>query len=132
MIVGTLGSLVFEVSPEKIETLRSMALTGSSDVSTHSLHGRVGLTEYTGEQPQQFTFSLRSSAFIGADVERTMGLIEQYCSQGTILLFVLGGKRFGRYRWLITKYKEEILNTDLAGTPADSDISITLTEYVKE
>ena len=132
MIVGTLGSLAFQVSPEKIETLRSLSRTGSANVSTHSLHGRVGLAEFSGEQPQQITFSLRSSAFIGADLERTMRLVEQYCSQGTILLFTLGGERFGRYRWLLTKYKEDIMNTDLAGKPVDSDISITLTEYAKE
>ncbi len=131
MIVGSLGNLAFEVSPEKIETLRSLSKTGSADVSIHSLHNRVGLTEFTGEQPQKITFSLRSSAFLGGNHERTMELIERYCSQGTILLFILGGERFGRYRWLLTQYKADVVNTNLAGKPVDCDISITLTEYAK-
>lgn len=131
MTVGSLGDIVFTVKANKVQTIRDMAYTGKANISTHTRHNKVGLAEYTGEEPAQVTFSMRVSRFLNADPKDAEDKLKSYVAKGTTLTFVLGTERIGRYKWLVQQFKSSVQNTDRQGNPIDADISITLIEYVK-
>lgn len=131
MNIGALGEITFEVSEKVIQTIRDASVSGSAEISVHKRHLRGGLAEYTGYKPNTITFSLRSSAFLGAAPAEIENKLEKYKNEGTQLLFVLGTERIG-YKWLLQKFKETIKHFDIRGNPIDADFSITLIEYIKE
>lgn len=131
MNVGSLGGIVFSVSAEKIRTLRDLVRSVSSNTSTHSRHNGTGLVEYTGRAPDQITFSVRVSRYLGMAPADVINVLESYVTNGTAVTFVLGGERMGSYRWLVKQYKETVINTDTHGMPIDSDVSLTLIEYCR-
>lgn len=131
MKVGSLGKIIFKVSANCVQTIRNINYTGSANISTHSRHNKVGLVEYTGENPAQVTFSMRVSAFLNADPVAVEKTLRDYIRNGTAVTLVIGSQKIGRYKWLVQKFKSTIQNTDRRGNPIDADISITLIEYVK-
>lgn len=132
MNIGSLGDVHFYVNSDQIQTIRDMAESVSSSVSTHARHNSTELAEFTGSKAGQFTFNMLSSKFIGAAPETAKALLYEYCKTGRILLFLLGTERIGSYRWIISKIKTSITRTDRTGKPAEYDFSVTLTEYTKE
>lgn len=132
MNIGALGDIYFYVDTDQIQTIRDMVEKVSSSVSTHARRNSTELAEFTGSKAAQFTFSMLSSKFIGADPEAAKSLLYEYCKTGRILLFLLGTERIGSYRWVISNVKASITRTDRSGKPAEYDFSVTLTEYAKE
>ena len=47
-MIGSLGSVVFEVSTERVKTFRDLQIQRSAKYSEHAIHGRKGLLEFTG------------------------------------------------------------------------------------
>lgn len=131
MKIGSLGDIIFEVSPEVIQTINGLTLSGEANIATHARHLKTGLAEYTGNKPDQITFKIRISEFLGASVSSAIGQLEEYKHSGEQLIFILGTSRIGN-AWLLSKYKASIKNYDAKGNPIDADVSITLLEYAKE
>ena len=48
MSIGSLGNVVFEVSSEKVKTLRDMQRQGSARFATHEIIGKKPLREFLG------------------------------------------------------------------------------------
>lgn len=131
MKIGSLGSVVFTVSDSTVMTLRDMEVKNSASISVHKVHMRSGLAEFTGSDPQQITFKLRVSAFLGANPEAQIKRLEGYLRNGTQLTFVLGNKTYGRYRWLLESLSQDVEYFDRRGNVTQCDLSISLREYLK-
>lgn len=132
MKIGSLGDVVFSVSDTTVKTLRNMEVKNSASVSIHKVHLGTGLAEFTGSDPQQITFKLRVSSYLGSNPETDIKKLEKYIRSGTLLIFVLGNKTYGRYRWLLESFSEAVEYTDKRGNVTQCDLSVTLREYLKE
>ena len=69
MFVGSLGGIVFRVSPKKIETFSNLKQSGSALFSEQKRHNSSSILEYTGRSPDEITFSIILSTELGIDVE---------------------------------------------------------------
>jgi len=58
--------------------------------------------------------------------------LDKYLQSGKQLVFVLGNKTYGRYRWLLESLGESVKYTDKRGNVTQCDLSVSLREYLKE
>ncbi len=124
--------MIFEVSESVIKTLRDASWSGSVTVQTHQRHLDNALTEFVGVNPDTFEFKIRVSQYLGVDPQEEIAKLFSYERNGTAVPLTIGTKAYGKYRWLITKHKTmfEYYNKD--GGLASADITVSLTEYIKE
>lgn len=132
MIVGALGEIVFEVTPETVRTLDKLAWSGSARWATHERHLTNALTEFTGIDPDKISFSVYLNAFLGASVQTEIAQIFKYERAGTPLQLVIGEKAYGKYRWVITDHETAADAYDGRGNITSCSVKINLLEYLKE
>ena len=82
MRVGNLGEIVFEVSDETVRTLSKMNWGGSANYAVHKRHAGNALTEFTGLNPDSFTFSMTLVAQLGVDPMAEIKKLWQYLRTG--------------------------------------------------
>lgn len=132
MIIGSLGDIVFGVSNSVVKTLQNINWSGSANIQTHTRHLDNSLTEFTGVNPDGFTFSIKLSKYLGVDPMVDIAKIFNYERSGTTLPLTIGSKAYGKYRWLIKSHKAKIEHTDGRGNITSAIVDVTLTEYTKE
>ncbi len=92
MKIGSLGDILFEVSTDKIQTLRNAQYSGSALIQEHQLHLGTALAEFVGDAAQTFTFSIRISQYLGADPHTVINKICKYAREGKALKLIIGKK----------------------------------------
>ncbi len=132
MQIGCLGDIAFEVSDDRIKTLRDVSWSGSASIQTHQRHLAKALTEFVGADADSIDFKIRISKYLGADPLADIAKIVEYEKNGTAVPLTIGTKNYGEYRWLIKKHKITLEYFDAKGDLTSADISLTLTEYTKE
>lgn len=129
MKIGQLGDILFEVSDQKVQTLRDMVWNGQSTTGTHKVHLKKAMTEFTGAEAETITFNMRITKSLSGDPSAVFKKVQDYVKNGKIITLVLAGTKLGS-KWIVTKYKATVKNHDKKGAINDMDISVTLVEYV--
>ena len=129
--IGVLGDIPFQVSDAVIHTISNAAWKGSSRYSTHQRHMTHALTEFTGIDPDSFTFDIHLLAVLGVDPMKTLVQIWDYERKGTTLPLVIGRKAYGKYRWTIKSHSCKLTEFDNEGDLMGATVSITLQEYLQ-
>ncbi|MBQ7566277.1 MAG: phage tail protein, partial [Oscillospiraceae bacterium] len=111
-MIGCLGDVVFEVSDNVIKTIDNFQWSGSGRYSTHQRHGRVGMVEFTGLNPDKISFDMTLATYLGAKPMDEITKIVTYVRTGKTVPFTLGQKSYGRYRWLVQNYSFKAKTTD--------------------
>ena len=132
MRVGCLGDIVFEVTNDKLFTPANLKQAGKAKYSTHQIHGRKGLVEFIGVDPDTFSFEMQISSYLGVEVDKEIEKIRTYMRSGKTLPLVVGNKSYGEYRWVITGYTANVKNTDANGNTTVATVSVSLQEYLRE
>lgn len=132
MQVGSLGNIIFSVSANKVQTVRSLTHSGSANFGTLQRHSHVSLIEFVGTAPDTLTLNIRLSEQLGANVMGEINKIEDAQQNGKTLKLVIGKTVMGRYRWVISKYSVKPIYYDKCGNVTAADVTLNLTEYIKE
>ncbi len=132
MQIGCLGEIIFEVSDSVLKTIRDATWSGSAAISTHQRHLDNALQEFVGVNPDSFQFSIRISQFLGANPLDDIGKLFSYERNGTAVQLTIGSKGYGKYRWLVSKHEVSLEHFDKEGNLVGADISVSLTEYLRE
>ena len=135
-MIGYLGKdadngILFTVSREVFLTPTGITWGGSARYATHERHNTHALTEFTGLNPDSFSFDILLTAELGVNPLDEVVKIWGYERDGEALGLVIGGKAYGKYRWNITKHEIKIKYTDAAGDMYAVEVSLTLQEYLK-
>lgn len=131
MIVGILGDIVFTVSSRTVETLNNLAWSGSARYATHARHGGDALVEFCGANPDEITFNVDLSAYLGVNPQNEIAKIIDAERNGKTMALTIGNKCYGKYRWVITKHKVAAHTYDGAGDLTSATVSISLLEYLR-
>ena len=132
MSIGSLGDVVFEVSSEKVKTLRDMQRQGTARFATHEIIGKKPLREFLGPGLEKITFQIQLSASLGVDPASEMKTLRELRDKGEALEFVLGGSAVGEELWTIEDLSEEWSRINGQGTIIFATVSVTLQEYPRD
>lgn len=132
MVVGCLGDITFQVSSETVETLDNMKWSGSANYATHLRHNTHALTEFTGLNPDEITFEMVLSDYLGIEPLDELTKIWKYEREGTSVPMTLGNHAYGKYRWVITGHDTDIVHYDKDGKMTYATVTVNLLEYLRE
>ncbi len=132
MVVGNLGEIVFEVSDKAVRTLEKMKWSGSANYAVHKRHAGNALTEFTGLNPDEFSFSITLLAELGVDPMDEIKKLWKYLRSGEAVPLNIGSHAYGRFRWNVVHISSEITYTDVAGDIYAAAVAVKLQEYLRE
>ena len=95
--IGCLGDIPFVVSSDMIQTITNAVWSGSARYSTHQRHLNNALTEFTGVDPDEFTFDIVLSVYLGVDPMKLIVQLWKYEREATAVPLVIGEKGYGKY-----------------------------------
>jgi len=124
------NGIQFIVSREVFRTPKNMKWGGSARYSTHARHATHALTEFTGLDPDSFTFDILLTAELGVNPMDEIIKIWDYERNAEALGLTIGGHGYGKYRWNITKHETRMEYTDVMGDLYAVEVSLTLQEYL--
>lgn len=132
MQIGCLGDIAFQVSADMVRTISDMTWSGSANYTTHSRHLTDALTEFTGLAPDEMTFDIVLSAYLGVNPMTDLAKLWEYERKGQALQLVIGSKAYGKYRWVIKSHKISMQTFSGSGELMAATVSVSLLEYIKE
>lgn len=130
--IGCLGEIPFMVSADTLQTLNNAVWSGSAVYGKHQRHLMDALTEFTGLEPDQFSFNMTLSAYLGVNPMTAITQLWNYERNGSPIPLVIGTKGYGKYRWTITGHKIKMQTMDGQGNLIAAEVSINLLEYIKK
>lgn len=129
--IGNLGKLiVFEVSSDKVLTFRNMNRTVSGRWANHDIIGKKPKSEFLGPGQGSGSLTIFLSANHGVRPRSTIEKIEKAVENGTPFSFVIGGKKVGSNKWVITNMSETWDEIIMDGVLVSASLTLTLAEYV--
>lgn len=131
MQIGCLGDIAFKVSSDMVRTISSVTWSGSANYNTHSRHLTDALTEFTGLAPDEMTFDIVLSVFLGVNPMTDLVKLWEYERKGQALPLVIGSKAYGKYRWVIKSHKINMQTFSGSGDLLEATVSVSLLEYIK-
>lgn len=130
-MIASLGDIVFEVSDEQVRTFKGLKYNVGARYQTHNRIGNKPLLEFSGVDVETLSMNIKLSAFHGLNPRKEMKTLNDACRNGKLLRFILGGKQFGSYRWVITKVNNSLERIDNKGNILSIEVSLTLNSYAK-
>lgn len=131
MAIGNLGkTITFEVSSEKVLTFNNLSRTVKGRWTQHNIIANKPKSEFLGPDLDGITFKVSLSAMHGVRPRKTLETIEKAVRKGTVLPFVVGGKKVGSNSWVITSVSETWNCVYSKGELVTADVNLTLQEYV--
>lgn len=129
--IGTFGSLAFSVSSKTVKTFDKISLKASAKYATHDRHIKRDLLEYLGPEPKTVDFQMAFSVFHGTNPLREVEKLNKMCETGVAERLVIGGKKYGSYKWVITSVSSELTRYDNKGNAWAAVAKVTMKEYPK-
>ena len=131
MVVGCLGSIVFQVSESTVRTLDNLAWSGSARYATHERHLMGALTEFPGMDPERVTFDITLCAELGVDPLTEAKKIATLEDRGQVVPLTIGTRSYGKYRWTILKHEMKAKAYSRNGNVHTATVSVSLQEYLR-
>lgn len=127
--IGTFGGLSFAVSSNKVSTFDDLKWDTSAAYATNDRHLQPDLLEFLGPDPEQITFKMKFSVFLGVNPLKSVNDLRRMVREGTAERLVIGGRVYGDYKWAITKVSSAMKTFDNRGNCWAAEVTVTLKEY---
>lgn len=131
MTIGSLGSVVFRVSTQAIKTIKTLSWKTAINYSVHKMHGRKGLLEYTGQDPDEIEFEADVSALLGVNPLDMIKELRSMAVNHAPVKFLLGTEIIGT-SWVITDVQVSSEQFFQDGAMLSASLQITIKEYTEE
>lgn len=128
MTIGTFGDIAFEVSSSTVQTFDSMKWGSSAKYATHALHGKTGILELTGFDPDEVEFDMFLSAFLGVSPDDVLKALDRMLRDGKVSSLVIGTSVIGK-KWVITKVSKAFKHVYRDGTLVSCQVSVSIKQY---
>ena len=128
MIIGNFGDVVFQVSSETVQTFENLSWSSAAKYGSHALHMKTEMLEMTGYAPDEVSFEMFLSAFLGVSPEQILQALQQMLKKGTVASLVLGTTVIGK-KWVLTKIGRSFKHVYKDGTLVSCQVNVTLQEY---
>lgn len=128
-MIGYFGDIIFETSENKIRTFNNLKQSASSAYSDHKRYKKKPQREFEGPNNQGTSFEMKIKAGHGVSPFKMKKKVIQYCQNGTVCPFVVGGHKVGDGKWTIDSVDAEFNQVWNHGELVSVTLSVTATEY---
>lgn len=129
--IGSLGSVVFVVSPEAIRTFQEFTRNVASRYAKHDILGQKPKTQWLGPGLDTISFNMWFDARYGLNPRKELDKLIELERKGKALPLIVGKKGLGTGLWIITGLGQAWTRIDNAGNVLKATVSVSLEEYVK-
>lgn len=129
MQIGCLGDIIFSVSSELVRTFSGAQWSFGAGYAQHKLHLSKSAPEFTGIDADSITFEMPLFAELGVNVSKELDKLDKYIRTGEAVTLVIGEKKYGEYRWVVTGRKIKMQTFDRSGNLSGATVSVSLLEY---
>src|SRR5690606_38655263 len=106
-VLGTFGDVVFEVSSQRIHTFNDFTREASARFEEHQRILQKPKLEFLGPEADQITFRMRFDVSFGiTDVKAEMDKLLRKCREGKAETLLIGGVRYGLYKWVVESVRQ--------------------------
>ncbi|MGG1442165.1 phage tail protein [Brevibacillus laterosporus] len=130
--IGSYGSLVFEVSIDKMRPISDLSRSAASRWATHERFGQKPRSEFLGPSLDTIGFTMRFDVRYGMNPKAEMDQLLDWCRSGKAETLIIGGTPFGRDQWVITNIVQKMPVIDGQGRVLVGTADVTLEEYMRE
>ena len=128
--IGNFGKLItFEVSSEKMLSLKDLKRTVAGRWKKHEIVGAAPRSEFQGPDLDETTVTAILSAEHGVKPRATIERLEAAARSGEVDYLIIGGKRVGTGKVYISSISEEWDTIWNKGELVKATINITFAEY---
>lgn len=128
--IGSLGSIVFEVSSRKVRTFKDLKRNTKARYASHEIIGQKPILEYLGPDGEEITFTMQFSISLGVNPQDEADQVRRICERGVAMYFVLCNSVVGSNQWVIESVGESVDTIDNNGRVIMTQLEVTLKEYV--
>lgn len=129
-MIGSLGDILFRVSPESILTPRGITRSGSARDAVHEPHGYKPRPEHIGPGQDEMSFEIHIDRRSGSEQIEPIKEVERlrkYRDEGKPLVLIFGERPQGK--WTIGALSEDWRSLTHKGLVDRITVSITLKEW---
>lgn len=131
MVIGNLGSINFEVSPDKLLTFDELKRKRQMKTAEHEIHLQKPKLEYVGQVLDEISFSIQINATLNLHPQESLDEIVNLYEEHEPVTFAVAGKSMSKNKWFITLLDEDYLHLDGSGALLAANISLSIKEYVE-
>lgn len=125
-MIGTYGSIVFEVSAGRTFTFDGLSRKGKVVFARHERAGAKPVLEFTGPDLAQISFRMQLSLALGVEPKTAVDALYAIMHAGEEKQLVIGGSLIGAY--VITEITDTWTSVSAAGRIIEAQLSLTLLE----
>lgn len=130
-MIGSLGSVIFEVSTDKILTFDDLNFSHSAKFTEHAIHGRKGLLEFTGFSATSASLNILLNADLGVDPKEEFNALKEIFDNHDAVPFILDNEPQGDGLWVIESMSEKRDMISNKGAARLIEVSVNLKEYIE-
>lgn len=126
--LGKWGSLTFIASRNKQRTFSDMKWTSTYNFDVKDRKKKVSKVTFKGIAPDEFSFSMRFSVFAGMKPLKEMEKLDKVARKGKSNRLIIVGKKYGKYKLVITKIARELKYFDNKGNLWIAEVKVDMKE----
>lgn len=127
-MIGTLGAVIFEASPDIVRTFRQLQRSNSARYHEHNVLSKKPVLEFLGPGLDQVTMPIRLDVAHGIFPNKEITALKDYQNRGDRLSLVIGGRYFGDF--VISDCQDTWERVDNKGNCLVATVNLTLKENV--
>lgn len=127
--IGTWGNVVFCVSRSTVRTFDALKMSGSAKYATHDRHLKKSILERTGTDAESLSIDMYLSAYLGVNPIAEAAKLDTAMNSGKTAFMVVGGRRIGQNKWVITSLSKDYERFGRGGTVTVIKVSVSMKEY---
>ena len=130
MKVGAFGNtLIFRVDDRKVLTFKNMKREITGNWASADRMAEKPLPYFQGPALQTITLEITLDAVLGVEPRKLLKRIEKLVEQGQAENLVIGRKKVGKHKWVITKSSEAWDIILQKGELLKATVNLTMQEY---
>ena len=126
--LGKWGSVKFAVSNNKIKTFTDMKWNTTINYDVKERKKQVSKVTFKGINPDDFSFKMHFSVFGGLNPIKEINKINKEARAAKAHRLMIGGKKYGKYKTVITSIQREMKYYDNKGNCWVADVQISMKE----
>lgn len=128
--IGSLGSMVFTVTPDTIRTFADFTRTSASRWANHEVLNKKPVSQFIGPGLDTVSFTVHLDVRYGINPRKELDALVELERSGKAIPLIIGGKGIGVNKFKIISLEQPWTEIDNKGNLLKASAVITLEEYV--